>query len=161
MEIRKTTENDLPQVLELYEQARNFMREQGNPNQWGDSYPPKALVMEDIQNQESYVCEQEGEILGTFYFSRKPEPDYETIHHGEWLEPQKGGVVHRITAKEGSRGVASFCLNYCLQQCGAIKIDTHRDNIPMQKALLKNGFQQCGIIYLADGSERLAFQKIQ
>ena len=40
-----------------------------------------------------------------------------------------------------------------------LKIDTHRDNYPMQKSLKKNGFEYCGIIYLADGNERLAFQK--
>ena len=32
-----------------------------------------------------------------------------------------------------------------------IKIDTHKDNISMQKLLEKNGFKYCGIIYLEDG----------
>jgi hypothetical protein len=30
----------------------------------------------------------------------------------------------------------------------------------MQNLLIKNGFSKCGIIYLEDGAERLAFQKI-
>jgi hypothetical protein len=29
----------------------------------------------------------------------------------------------------------------------------------MQGCLAKNGFHQCGIIYLADGGERLAYHK--
>ena len=45
-----------------------------------------------------------------------------------------------------------------------MRIDTHPGNIPMQKALKKAGFQQCGTIVLAEGSEkgdlRIAFEKI-
>ena len=35
-----------------------------------------------------------------------------------------------------------------------MRIDTHPGNIPMQKALKKAGFQQCGTIVLAEGSEK-------
>ena len=35
MEIRHTTENDLPVILAIYAHARRFMAEHGNPNQWG------------------------------------------------------------------------------------------------------------------------------
>ena len=38
-------------------------------------------------------------------------------------------------------------------------LDTHRDNIPMQKVLARNDFTYCGIIYLENGDERLAFNK--
>ena len=57
------------------------------------------------------------------------------------------------------RGAASFCLNWALEQCRNLRIDTHRDNVVMQHMLDKNGFQYCGIIYLEDGSERLGYQK--
>ena len=46
-----------------------------------------------------------------------------------------------------------------LNNAESIRIDTHRDNIPMQKMLNKNGFIYCGIIYLLDGKERFAFEK--
>ena len=36
MEIRKTEQEDLDQVLALYEEARRFMRDHGNPDQWGN-----------------------------------------------------------------------------------------------------------------------------
>lgn len=71
------------------------------------------------------------------------------------------GVVHRITSAPGTRGVASFCLAWCFAQCGNIRIDTHRNNIPMQKTLIKNGYRVCGTIYLENGDERIAFQKEQ
>ena len=40
-----------------------------------------------------------------------------------------------------------------------IRIDTHRDNKIMQHNIEKHCFTYCGIIYLANGDERLAYQK--
>jgi len=68
-------------------------------------------------------------------------------------------TIHSITS-DSIRGTATFCLNWALEQCGDLKIDTHRDNVIMQRALEKSGFTYCGIIYLKDGSERLAYQKV-
>ena len=53
---------------------------------------------------------------------------------------------------------ASFCLNWALTRVRQFKIITHRDNRIMQHLLDKNGFTYCGIIYLDDGTERLAYQ---
>ena len=41
-----------------------------------------------------------------------------------------------------------------------LRIDTHRDNHIMQHCIRKAGFQYCGIIYLANGDERLAYQML-
>ena len=35
--IRKAELKDLPKLKELYEKARQYMRENGNPDQWGIS----------------------------------------------------------------------------------------------------------------------------
>ena len=60
---------------------------------------------------------------------------------------------------EGHKGIIDFCFNECFRLQGNLRIDTHRDNIPMQKCLIRNGFEYCGVIYLANGDERLAYQK--
>ena len=49
MIIRKATMSDLDTVFDLYAQARRFMKENGNPDQWGDNYPPRGQIIEDIQ----------------------------------------------------------------------------------------------------------------
>ena len=56
------------------------------------------------------------------------------------------------------RGVAATCISWCLEKCGNIRIDTHRDNKVMQNILQKLGFTCCGVIYLENGAERLAYQ---
>ena len=40
-----------------------------------------------------------------------------------------------------------------------VKGDTHEDNYVMQKVFEKNGFRRCGIIYVEDGTPRIAYQR--
>ena len=158
--IRPSTPEDLEEMLELYAQARRFMAENGNPDQWGDGYPPRAMLEEDIRSGCSYVCcGEDGRLLATFFFTQGEEPTYREIFDGAWLDDAPYGVVHRITARQGTKGVASYCLNWCFARCGNLRIDTHRKNLPMQRALARNSFVYCGVIYVRDGSERIAFQK--
>ena len=46
----------------------------------------------------------------------------------------------------------------------SVRIDTHPENIPMQRALKKAGFEYCGEIHLKGGAEdgalRIAFEKL-
>ncbi|MBR2636832.1 MAG: GNAT family N-acetyltransferase [Oscillospiraceae bacterium] len=159
MSIRKSTANDLPAMLALYADARRFMAENGNPNQWVNGYPAREMLEADIASGNSYVCEEDGKVVGTFYFVIGDDPTYAVIEDGAWLDDEQYGVVHRITSALGTRGVASFCLDWCYRQHGNIRIDTHADNIPMQKCVLKNGFVRCGIIHLENGDPRIAYQR--
>mgnify|MGYP001087792180 CR=1 FL=1 len=159
MKIRKSTFNDLNAILELYRKARVFMSENGNPSQWGSSYPSTELVEQDIAEGSSYVCESDGRIAAVFYYKFGKDATYQTIRSGSWLNDLPYGVVHRITSDGTVKGAATYCLNWAFQQCRNLKIDTHRENLIMQHLLKKNGFSQCGIIYTDDGTERLAYQK--
>ena len=158
MIIRKTTSGDLPAIMQLYADARVFMRESGNLKQWLNSYPPQKIIEQDIEDNNSYVCIENNEIVATFFFNMLPDPTY-TVINGKWLNQDPYGVVHRIAASRKIKGTGTFCLNWCFEQCHNLKIDTHCDNTPMQKLLHKLGFTYCGIIWLLNGDERMAFQK--
>ena len=47
-----------------------------------------------------------------------------------------------------------------MEHCQSLRADTHADNKIMQHLLEKNGFTRCGIIHVADGSPRFAYQKL-
>ena len=160
MVIRKTVEADLFRIGEIYENAKRFMRESGNPNQWNKGTPNIETARNDMERGIGYVVEENGEIVATFMFSLNGEPTYANIYGGAWLSDAPYGVIHRIAVAEQGKGIIGFCIDECFARCQNLRIDTHRDNIPMQKALLKRGFQYCGIIYLEDGDERLAYQKV-
>lgn len=161
MNIRKTTSQDFEEVLKLYEEARTFMKENGNPTQWGAVYPPVEAVEADIAAGKSYVCEEDGRLLGTFFFAVEADPDYAVIEDGSWLSGGDYAVMHRVACPGRQKGVGSFCVNWCVEQSGGdLRIDTHDDNLPMQHMLEKNGFKRCGIIHLANGDARIAYEKV-
>ena len=159
MKIRKTTEKDFPIVVEMYEHARKFMAAHGNPNQWGKTKPELSVIVNDINEGSSYVLEDNGRLLATFYYKQGPDPTYSVIEDGQWLNNEPYSVIHRITSTGEVKGSASYCINEALKQSGNLRIDTHEDNHIMQNLLKKLGFTYCGIIYVEDGSKRLAFQK--
>ena len=49
---------------------------------------------------------------------------------------------------------------FCEKQIPHLRIDTHEDNKVMQHLIEKNGFKKCGIVYVEDGTERFAYEKI-
>ena len=163
MEIRKATEADLNRMMEIYAGARKFMAEHGNPLQWGPTcWPPEALIRQDIALGNSYVCVDEGQVVGTFYFicGKDIEPTYAKITDGAWLDDSAYGVVHRIAAGTEVKGVGSFCLNWAYEQIRHLRIDTHGDNFVMQNLLEKMGFVHCGTVYVEeDNYPRLAYEK--
>lgn len=160
MEIRKTRPEELDEVMEIYAFARQFMEEHGNPNQWKKTNPPRERVEQDIRDGKSHVCVENGEILGVFYFAVEEDPTYKVIYDGSWKNPDPYAVVHRIASAGKVKGVGTFCMNWAYEHFANVKIDTHKDNVVMQNMLKKNGFSYCGIIYLENGEERLAFQKV-
>lgn len=164
MRIRKATEKDLSQIMEIYAYARRFMAEHGNPNQWGPTnWPPEELIREDIKKGDSYVCMDEAdEIIGVFYYvyGKDIDPCYADITDGGWLDDSPYGVVHRIASSGKKKGVGAFCLSWAYEQSGHLRIDTYGDNIVLQNLLKKLGFVHCGTIYVAeDDLPRMAFEK--
>lgn len=157
--IKTAVPEQFEEIMGIYAHAQKFMAEHGNPTQWKNTYPPRDLVKENIDEKTCYVCMDEEKIEAVFYFSREEDPDYRHLESGEWLNQDPYGVVHRIASAEGTRGAASFCLNWAFEQCGNLKIDTHEDNQPMQNLLKKLGFEYCGKLILSDGSPRIGFQK--
>ena len=164
MEIRHTAEADLARVMDIYAHARAFMAAHGNPKQWGPTnWPPEALVRQDIARGKGSVCVHEGRVVGAFFFDmgRDIEPTYRHIEDGAWLDDSPYGVVHRIASDGSVKGVGAFCIDWAFRQCGHLRIDTHGDNIVMQKLLARLGFRRCGTIYVEeDDFPRFAYEKL-
>lgn len=158
MYIRATTPADLQALSAIYDYAISFMRSHGNPNQWGHGYPSIQLLSEDIHLGRSYVYVNEyGRIVGAFCLVYGEEPAYRSIE-GRWLNGEPYATIHRVASSGSQHGIFKACADWCKQQCPNLRIDTHEDNIIMQAAVLRNGFQRCGIVHLADGSPRIAYQ---
>ena len=159
--VRRTTVADLPELARIFALSRQVMRSDGNMHQWTGGYPDEGKLREDIRRKVSYVIEDKGRIAGTFAFIPGIEPTYVRIYDGKWLDSRTlYGTIHRLAADPDCHGIADFCFEWCYGRLPNIRIDTHRDNRIMRHIVESRGFTYCGVIYLADGSERLAYQKI-
>lgn len=157
--VRKATSSDLPRIGEIYHAARQFMADHGNPNQWGTTNPPMSQLIQDIQQGDLYVIVDDQSIHGVFYFFIGTDPTYASID-GEWHADTPYGTIHRI-AGDGSGGILKTAVEFGRSKIDHLRIDTHKDNKIMQKAVTKYGFRRCGIIRIADGSPRIAYDRLE
>ena len=160
MEIRPAQSQDLAEILNIYDHAKKFMAQTGNPTQWAGAYPQRELLEEDIANSGLYVVTEQKKICGVFYFVIGPDPTYAVIENGAWHSEKLYGTIHRI-AGNGTGGVFGAALDFCRSHIDYLRIDTHADNKVMQHVVTKHGFEPCGIIYTDDGSPRIAFDRLE
>lgn len=156
--IRNALPRDWDDIMEIYAIARGFMKTTGNPTQWGDTFPPEDMVREDIQLQQNYVVELDGRVQAVFALIPGIDPTYVVIE-GAWLNDEPYAAVHRVASRGEVKGLTDLILNWALEQYDNIRIDTHDDNVPMQRAILRNGFTPCGRVWMEDGSPRIAYHK--
>ncbi len=186
--VRKAEKSDLEEILKIYAGAREFMRKNGNPTQWGDSWPLDEDIKKNIDEEKQLVAcfkagnqdennsenENLGESLGlgeseksdrikksqkseeiaaTFLFLPGPEDAYNSLKDGNWPENTENYfMIHSFASSMKARGAATFCFEWCEKQSGVrcIKVDTHKNNIPMQNLLKKLGYAYCGKCYYFD-----------
>ena len=142
--IEKGKLEDLPRILQIYASARKFMKQSGNPRQWGDSFPPDDTG-----------------IHGVFAFIIGKEPTYEKIEAGLWISDTEYGTLHRVAGDGTVHGIFDKIVDFCGQKIGHLRIDTHEENQIMQHLICKNGFQKCGIIHVLDGTPRIAYERLK
>ncbi len=165
MLIEKSTYDQIDQILTIIESAKTFFKSKGI-DQWQDGYPNRAVIAEDIDKGYSYILKNpDNIIIGTASISFDGEPSYNYIE-GAWKYEGNYTVLHRlaIDPREKGRGLAVSFLEFAHQlslenQIYLMRVDTHRENLAMQRVLEKLGYSYSGIIYLESGDERLAYEK--
>ena len=185
MIIRPATAADLPALRPVFEAAKAIMRADGNPDQWSaPGFPDDALLLRDIDRGGGFVIEisprdplglgrndkmsvissgaaggvEKSHIVAYFALLPSPEPTYDHID-GAWLTDEPYGVIHRMASYPDVHGIFSAIIDYAAARYAHLRIDTHRDNRIMQHLIEKHGFSYCGIIWLEDGTERLAYER--
>jgi predicted GNAT family N-acyltransferase len=166
MEFRKAVEANVDSIMKIIKQAQYYFKEKGI-NQWQNNYPNVEVISNDVAEKNSYVLLQNNEVVATAVVSFNGERTYESIYEGEWISNKEYAVVHRIAVDNNYKGLglSSQIIKNVEELCiekgvFSIKVDTHEQNLSMQKLLRKNKFEYCGIIYLEDNSKRIAFEKI-
>lgn len=69
MEIRKASFKDIDEIMQIYDHAKVFMRENGNKDQWEDGYPGRKLIEEGLDR--TYLCVENGRTACVFTMQQK------------------------------------------------------------------------------------------
>lgn len=155
IEIRHSTMDDLPVIMQIIDFGKEALRAQG-VDQWEGDYPNEHTMMQDIERGISYVATTDGKVVGTVCLDPEPEPAYdnEELH---WKTPREGTlVVHRLAISKDSQGlgIASKLLKYAaeISPNGNKRGDTSEENKRMRAVFEKAGYQQVGLVeYTEDG----------
>ena len=158
MTIRKANFDDLETIMGMIDASRNVMRKYGNPNQWPEGTPSREKIQNDIEKGQSLIIECEGRPEGTFCFQKGIEPTYKYIEDGKWPDTDEYCTIHRLASFGNVKGIGQACITWSLEHADVVRADTHKDNFKIQQLLQQNGFQYCGIVYMDDGTQRLAYQ---
>lgn len=166
---RKSTKADIASLMPIFDEARGTIAALGI-NQWQNGYPSEEVIFADIEKDQSYLCELDGRIVGTFAMLENGEPTYDKIYDGHWQTGDDSRdyiAIHRVAISVSSRGsglsgkIIGYAADFAKEKGRkSLRIDTHRGNVVMRRMLEKNGFIYCGIIYLENGDERVAYEKI-
>lgn len=167
---RQAGQQDADAIISLLEDGKQFLREQGLP-QWQNGYPNAQSVAKDIAMGQAYLLFANGSAAGTLALCYGAEPAYNTMVNGSWLTGGEYATIHRVAVAKACRGskAAAVMLKRAEKiaknkNLPAIRIDTHEDNLPMQRFLQKNGYIRCGTVFLnggiEDGEKRIGFEKI-
>lgn len=159
--IRLAKLDEIDRLLEIFASAKHFMHTNGNPNQWNGNYPDREVLVRDIEKKQFYVAEDEsGHIYSCFALIGGNDPTYDYIE-GKWQTDSPYGTIHRIAGDGTRKGVFAECTAFARTLYNHLRVDTHEDNAPMKNAVKRDGFKYAGVIYLADGSPRVAFDWVE
>ena len=166
MFVRKSCVADIPAIAALYESAKSLLKSNGI-NQWQTGYPNPDSAAADVSAGNSYVIEADGIVIGTAYIAFGEEPTYRAIYDGTWpSDISFYGFVHRVAVSPAfaGKGLAALLFEKAAQlaaeqHISTLRCDTHEENFAMQKTLLRNGYQKCGIILLENGDRRIGYEK--
>jgi len=158
LNLRNATDADFGEIRRIYSFAQDHMIQSGNPTQWGHSYPDAVLILSDMQRKACRVIYDETGIHGVFALFEGAEPTYAHIEEGEWLNDEPYVTIHRLAGDGQVHGLFQCAADYCKSISSNVRVDTHANNITMQRLIEKNGFKKCGIIRVRDGSPRIAYQ---
>lgn len=167
---RPAAEDDLPAILAIAQQARNYLRRH-RVDQWQGAYPNEDTFRADIAAGTCHVLTYQGAVAAVFTLTFAPEPAYDALTDGRWRSDREhAAVLHRNAVSADWRGTGLSDLlmqevERLARESGAhgVRADTHRHNGAQKKLLERHGYRFCGNILCDEPGHdprRQAFEKL-
>lgn len=167
---RPAVEDDLPAILAIVQQARNYLRRH-RVDQWQGAYPDEDTFRADIAAGTCHVLTYQGAVAAMFTLAFTPEPAYDALTDGRWRSDRDhAAVLHRNAVSTDFRGTGmADHLMQAAEQLAlehgahAVRVDTHRHNGAQKQLLARHGYRFCGNILCDEQGHdprRQAFEKL-
>ena len=155
--IRKATPIDLHPIKLLTEACAKSMQEKGI-FQWNEQYPSRERLSLDIEREELFVLEEQGNIRGIIVLTPQMDEEYVPI---EWLTPGGNNLyVHRLATHPSVWGAGYGRILMDFAEKGAVeesyqsvRLDTFSQNQRNQKFYEKRGYRRLGNIFFPKQSK--------
>lgn len=168
MNLRKAEISDMESILCIIGEAQAQMARLGI-DQWQNGYPDREAITADIERGVGVVIDSAEGIAAYCAAIFGDDPTYARIDDGKWLTDSEAQyvVVHRLAVADRfkQQGIATDFMrrieSLAIERgCDSFRIDTHRDNLYMHAICARLGFVRCGVIYVSDGTPRVAYEKL-
>ena len=155
--IRKGNLNDIKPIMQLTKACAIAMIAKGI-YQWNEHYPNVSAFENDVERNELYVLELNGEVKGTLVISTLMDKEYIPI---EWLTRSENNIyIHRLAIHPNlqGKGYAQQFMHFAEQYAidnnySSIRLDTFSQNKRNQKFYELRGYKRLGDIYFPKQSE--------
>ncbi|MGL4663173.1 MAG: GNAT family N-acetyltransferase [Culicoidibacterales bacterium] len=152
MRIEKATMAIIPEIEFALPNVVSMMQAMNNP-QWSLSYPRVHDFKQDIEDEHLFCFIENDEVVGVAALILEPDLWFYELEHNNQIMPIDDEVmyVHRIfvfpqfSGNQYGKNIYACIIDYA-KSAGhlAVQVDTHENNIPMNKTLLRSGFTYTG-----------------
>ncbi|WP_290490744.1 MULTISPECIES: GNAT family N-acetyltransferase [unclassified Aerococcus] len=163
---RQSVEGDLAQLTKMLEDAIALLAV-NNVDQWQNGTISSKMLLDAIIQGQGFVWEQRDTtgIAGFCVLDTYDELYEVPLAEGKWTVEGPYLAIHRVMVSQHLRGrKVSTQMFLDIKKMGVVnniaslRIDTHPDNIIMQKTLKRNGFARTGLLYMPSGSPRYTYE---
>ena len=151
MIIRRATLNDIPGIMQLIAEVVPAMNAAGN-FQWDASYPNATVFEKDIDLDQLWVVDVNGNIAGVSAITTDQEPEYALVG---WNLDETAIVTHRlaVSIRYRGQGIAARLMQQAEDEAvrrdiKTLRIDTNTNNQATQQLFPKLGYKYAGEIGL-------------
>jgi GNAT superfamily N-acetyltransferase len=151
MRVRQATLDDIAFIMALVRRVVPLMRAAGNL-QWDDVYPNPEVFTRDVELDQLWVAELDGQVAGVAAITTDQEPAYAEVG---WDIHELAIVVHRLAVDPAfhGQGVALALMQQAEvvaveRSTKILRVDTNTHNSATQRMFPKLGYQFAGEISL-------------
>ena len=159
--IRLGLKADIDIILSIIRNVIKKMRSE-NIDQWDEQYPGLSEIITDIENENLFVVEESGNLVGFVSMDRKQPDEY---GDASWLKDGTALIVHRLAISPSHQGVGYGSMLMGFIECiasekkfSSIRLDAFSQNPAVCSLYLSKGYKQVGRVTFRKG-EFYCFEK--